>query len=211
MPGVPFGATQSTLTSSSGCSTDWPSQSLTRFGSPAISIDAIDTSPLAPWLGCCEVPASPSHSMKNGSCGSDWRPLTPSCFQRSSVPSGRCRLPLTAIAPQARLVRVDVVDGDDPAEPAASEQRARAHRLAEGRLVGRRVVEHLHHFEVGVVTQRKDPVAGSEARVDTSVLERFPQKIRDALHSRGQAVGARGEREVVQSHVQDCGLAAFAA
>ena len=37
MPGVPWGATHSTLTSSSGASTDSPSHSLTRSGSPAIS------------------------------------------------------------------------------------------------------------------------------------------------------------------------------
>ena len=40
MPGVPFGATHSTLTSSSGASTVSPSHSLTRCGSPAISRQA---------------------------------------------------------------------------------------------------------------------------------------------------------------------------
>ena len=40
MPGVPLGATHSTLTSSSGASTVSPSHSLTRCGSPAISRQA---------------------------------------------------------------------------------------------------------------------------------------------------------------------------
>ena len=52
MPGVPLGATHSTLTSSSGASTVSPSHSLTRCGSPAISRQASEKSPLAPWLGC---------------------------------------------------------------------------------------------------------------------------------------------------------------
>ena len=84
---MPCGATQSTLTSSSGASTVSPSHSLTRCGSPAISRQASETSPWAPVLGCSD--SGIDHSMKNGSCGSEIRPLTPICFQVSSVPSGR--------------------------------------------------------------------------------------------------------------------------
>ncbi len=98
MPGVPFGATHSTLTSSSGDSTVSPSHSLTRCGSPAISRHASDQSGLPPADGCSS--SGLSHSMKNGSCGSEIRPLTPICFQSSSVPSGRCRLPAAASRPR---------------------------------------------------------------------------------------------------------------
>ena len=110
--------------------------------------------------------------MKNGSCGSEIRPLTPICFQSSSVPSGRCRLPATASRPSRFSTVRDVVDRDDPAEPAAAERGAGAHGLAERRLVGGRVVEHLDDLEVGVVGQRQDHVAGAEAGVDATVDER---------------------------------------
>ena len=43
MPGVPLGATHSTFTSSRGWSTDWPSHSETRAGSPAISRHSRET------------------------------------------------------------------------------------------------------------------------------------------------------------------------
>src|SRR5690349_23471336 len=52
MPGVPFGATQSTFTSSSGCSTGAPSHSVTRAGSPAISSASSEMLPVAPVDGC---------------------------------------------------------------------------------------------------------------------------------------------------------------
>ena len=51
MPGVPLGATQSTFTSSSGASTVSPSHSLTRCGSPAISKQAREISPVGAGAG----------------------------------------------------------------------------------------------------------------------------------------------------------------
>ena len=122
------------------------------------------TLPVAPALGWGV--GRLSHSMKKGSCGSACSPLTPSCFHSSSVPSGRCRLPLTASRPRRASTRADVVDGDDPAEPAAAERGAGAHGLAEGRLVGGGVVEHLDDLEVGAVGQRQDRVAGAEPGMD---------------------------------------------
>src|SRR5690606_5639446 len=56
MPGMPLGATHSTLTSSSGRSTGSPSHSLTRCGSPAISMAERETPPSAPALGCNSSP-----------------------------------------------------------------------------------------------------------------------------------------------------------
>ena len=169
MPGVPCGATHSTLTSSSGASTVSPSHSLTRCGSPAISRQARANEPSAPADGCSS--AGVSHWMKKGSCGSASSPLTPICFQRSSVPSGRCRLPLTAGRPSRVLEGTDVVDRHDPAEPAAAERRACLHGLAERCLVGGRVVERLDDLEVGAVGEREGAVARAEARVDAAVEE----------------------------------------
>src|SRR6476659_10910629 len=50
---------------------------------------------------------------------------------------------LHGLATEPGLDLGDVVDGNDPAQPAAAERGAGAHRLAERRLGGGRVVEHL--------------------------------------------------------------------
>ena len=118
------------LTSSSGASTVSPSHSLTRCGSPAISRQARENVAGRRRRSGAARPGS-SHSMKNGSCGSAIRPLTPICFQRSSVPSGRCRLPATASRPSRCSTGGDVVDRHDPAQPAAAEGGAGPDRLAE--------------------------------------------------------------------------------
>ncbi len=70
----------------------------------------------------------------------------------------------------------DVVDRDHPAEPATAEGGAGAHGLAERRLVGRGVVEHLDDLEVGAVGQRHDHVAGAEAGVHPAVGERAAEQ-----------------------------------
>ena len=103
--------------------------------------------PVAPALGW--LPGSMSHSMKNGSCGSACRPLTPSCFQSSSMPSGRCRLPLTASRPRrASCGAMSSTATTQPSQPPPS-CGAGAHGLSERGLVGGRVVEDLDDLEVG--------------------------------------------------------------
>ena len=80
--------------------------------------------PVAPALGW--LPGSMSHSMKNGSWGSACRPLTPSCFQSSSMPSGRCRLPLTASRPsRASSGVMSSTATTQPSQPPPSAERAR--------------------------------------------------------------------------------------
>ena len=107
---------------------------------------------------------------------------------------------MRGLAAEALLDDGDVVDRDDPAEPAAAEGGAGAHGLAERRLVGRRVVEHLDDLEVGVVGQRQDHVAGAEARVDATVGELLAEQPPEALGGAGEAVRAGGVGEVVQAH-----------
>jgi hypothetical protein len=41
------------------------------------------------------------------------------------------------------LERAKIIDGNHPAKPAAAARRPRSHRLAEGHLVGRRVIKDL--------------------------------------------------------------------
>ena len=135
-PAVPFGATHSTSTSAERGQPPAPSHSSTRSGSPAISIRAAARRRARPRRRV-RAPAALTHCTKNGSCGSACSPLTPSCRQRSSKPSGRCRLPGTDGPAEPPLDRRDVVDRDHPAEPAAAAGGPRPHRLPERRLVRR--------------------------------------------------------------------------
>ena len=170
MPGVPCGATHSTLTSSSGASTVSPSHSLTRCGSPAISRQAREKAPSAPALGCSSSGMShcdEERQLRVGDQAVDADLLPEQLGAVGAVP-----VAVGGLAAEPLLDHGDVVDRDDPAEPAAAEGGAGAHGLAERRLVGRGVVEHLDDLEVGVVGQRQDHVAGAEARVHAAVGER---------------------------------------
>ena len=118
------------------------------------------------------------------------------------MPSGRCRLPVHGLAAEALLDRGDVVDRDDPAEPAAAERGAGPDGLAERRLVGGRVVEHLDDLDVGAVGQRQDHVAGAEARVDATVDEVLAEQSPDALGGAGEAIRSGCVREMVQAHAE---------
>ena len=109
--------------------------------------------------------------MKKGSCGSFCWSLSPSCSHSSTVAVGQVAVAVDGRASHALLERVQVLDGDDPPQPAATFSGPRADSLAEDGLVGGRMVQNLDHFEVLAVGQRQDPVAGAEARVETSVGE----------------------------------------
>ena len=193
MPGVPLGATHSTFTSSSGWSTDWPSQSETRAGSPAISRPSSETSPLAPALGWFAGGRCPT-ATKNGSCGSACRPLHAELLPEQLDAVGAVPVAVDGLAAEACLVRRDVVDRDDPAQPAAAELGAGAHRLAEGGLVGCRVVEHLDDLEVRAVGQREDRVAGAEPGMDAAVGEVLAEQLRESFGRAGEPVRARLRR-----------------
>src|SRR5512139_4327614 len=75
------------------------------------------------------------------------------------------------LSAEALLVRRDVLDGDDPAHPAAAALGAGPDGLAERRLVGGGVVEYLDDLEVRACTERQDHVARAEAGVDPPVTE----------------------------------------
>jgi hypothetical protein len=108
----------------------------------------------------------------------------------------------SGLAAEPLLHLADVVDRDDPAEPAATGRGPGAHGLPERRLVGGRVVEHLDDLEVGVVGQGEHAVAGPEARVDAPVDELTPEHLADALGSPGESVRASGVGDVVQAHAR---------
>ncbi len=100
----------------------------------------------------------------------------PSWRHLSSVPSGGAGCP-DRLATESLLDLGDVVDGDDPAEPAAAGLGGRTDGLTEGRLVGRRVVEHLDDLEVVVLGQGEDHVARAEAGMHPSVDRRDADEV----------------------------------
>ena len=118
------------------------------------------------------------------------------------MPSGRCRLPGTASRPEALLDRGDVVDATtQPSQPPPASE-ARRDRLAEGRLVGRRVVEHLDDLEVVVLRQREDHVARAEPGVDPAVDRRDADELGQSGGRGLEATGLRCIRDVVNSHTE---------
>ena len=202
MPGVPCGATHSTLTSSSGASTVSPSHSLTRCGSPAISRQARENVAVGAVAGVQlggDLPLDEERQLRVGDQAVD-ADLLPA--QLGAV--GAVAVAVGGLAAEPLLDDGDVVDRDDPAEPAAAERGAGAHRLAERRLVGGGVVEHLDDLEVGVAGQRQDHVAGAEAGMHAAVDEVRAEQSPEALGGAGQAIGSGGEGEVVQAHAVHC-------
>ena len=109
---------------------------------------------------------------------------------------------LDRLATQPGLDLGDVVDGDDPAEPAAAEGGAGAHGLAERGLVAGRVVEDLDDLHVDAAGQRQDHVAGAEAGMDPTVDEVRAEQPPDALGGAGKSIRSGGEADVVQAHDQ---------
>jgi hypothetical protein len=78
-------------------------------------------------------------------------------------------------AAQALLDGGDVIDGDDPSQPAAALVRATTDGATERRLVGCRVVKCRHDLDIDAVREREGEVTGAEGGVDTSVDERGAQ------------------------------------
>ena len=196
-PGWPFGATHSTSRSSSTRFILPPSHSSTRAWSPAISSLVRAMSP-PPADGCCS--GSLSHWTKKGSCGSLCRPLTPTWRQRSWRAVGGEAAALDRGAAEALLDGGEVVDGHDPAEPAAAVRGTGPDGLAEGRLVGGGVVEHLDDLEVATAGEREDPVAGAEAWVEAAVDEAAAQLPAEPPGRLVETLGSRGEGQVIQLH-----------
>src|SRR5690606_28336371 len=83
---------------------------------------------------------------------------------------GQATVARDGLAVQALLDLFDLgVDADDPAHPAATGLGAGAHDLAEGGLVGARVVEDLDDLDITLVGERQDHVARAETRVDPPI------------------------------------------
>ena len=114
-----------------------------------------------------------------------------------AVPVARDRL-----AAEALLDHGDVVDGDDPAEPAAAGLGGGTDGLPEGRLVGGRVVQHLDDLEVVVLGQGEDDVARAEPGVHPAIDRRDADELGQPGGRGLEATGLCRIRDVVNSHTE---------
>jgi len=87
------------------------------------------------------------------------------------------------LSPKSLLDDGDIVDGDDPAHPAAALAGALLHGAAEGRLVGGRVIECRHDLDVAAAGQGENEVSGAEGGMTASVDESRAEVGADALNS----------------------------
>ena len=179
-PGVPCGATHSTSTSSSG-RVDGVAEPVADPVRVAGDLDGgrAATSPVAPALGCCSTAGLPLDEERQLRVGLQALHADLAPAQLDAV--GTVPVALDGLAAEPLLDLADVVDRDDPAEPAAAERGAGADGLAERCLVGGRVVEHLDDLDVGAGGQRQHHVAGAEAGVDAAVAELLAEQRADAV------------------------------
>ena len=117
-------------------------------------------------------------------------------------PVGAASVAEHGVATEAGLDLGDVVDLDDPTEPAAAGLGPCPDGLAEGRLVAGGVVEHLDDLDVALVGERQDDVARPEARVNSPVDRRDADLRREALRRGLEAVALGGIDDVVNSHAR---------
>ena len=130
MPGVPFGATQSTFTSSSGCSTGWPSHSVTRAGSPAISSASSEMLPVEPVDGV-QVGGSVSHCDEERQLRVGLQTLDAQLLPEQLGAVGAVPVALDRLAPEALLERVRCRRPRRPSP--SSRRRARSARARPAR------------------------------------------------------------------------------
>jgi hypothetical protein len=146
-------------------------------------------------LGRVDVPRRDVRQLRIGphAAGADLAPLQVEAVGTSTVAGHR-------VTADATLDLGHVVDRHAPGHPPAAGVGALADGLAEGGLVGRRVVEHLHDLEVLLVLERQDHVAGAEARVRPTVEEGGTEEAAELGGGTRETVGAGSERDVVEVH-----------
>ena len=103
-------------------------------------------------------------------------------------------------ATQPLLDGCEVLDGDDPAQPAAALLGTLIDREPERRRVGGGVIQDSDDLDVRASGKRKDEVAGAESWVDPTVDERALELGAEALHLVGEVRRARGIGDVVEPH-----------
>ena len=140
------------------------------------------------------------HCTKNGSCASVGDVVDADLRPAQVDPVGTAPVPGGGRAVEPGLDRRDVVDADDPREPAAAVLGAITHRAAERRAVDGRVVERRDDLEVAAVGQRQHEVARAEGRVDAAVGEARAEPGAEALHAGPESLRAGGVADMVETH-----------
>ena len=186
------------LPSSSGESMDPPSQVATLSRSPASSQPSMEITagPMREgWSSGGLV-----HWVKYGRAGSSMQVVEPDLAPGQVVPVRPDAVALDGGPPEPCLDGRQVVDRDDPAEPATAELGAPADRLTEGRSLGRRVVEGRDDLEVDPVLEREDEVAGAESRVPAAVGEGRAEGGSQTLDGVRELTGRDCVGDVVETH-----------
>src|SRR5690606_19650385 len=101
---------------------------------------------------------------------------------------------------ESLLVGGEVIDADNPSEPAAAHLGTGANGLAERRLLGGRVLEHLDHLDVAGIGERDDVVARAKPWMEASILEFRAQLSGEALGISSETGGANCKDQVVHMH-----------
>ena len=127
-------------------------------------------------------------------------PLDADLLPAQLLPVGGMPVAVRRPAAHSSLGGRDVVNPDDPAEPAAAGFRAGPDGLSERRPVGRRVVEDLDDLDVAPSRQGQDDVARAEPGVDPSVDGVDTDQLGQSFRSGAQAIVLRCIRDVVKTH-----------
>ncbi len=113
---------------------------------------------------------------------------------------GTYSVPASGGASEALLDCGDVVHGQNPTQPPAAVLGALVNSSPEGRLLGRRMVESAHHFDIRTTGDGQDEVSGSKRWVSTTVQERAAEIGTDALDNVGDLAGRAGVGQMVKPH-----------
>ena len=98
-----------------------------------------------------------------------------------------------------RRSRAKIIDSHHPAEPAAAAPD-RLDGLAEGHLVGCRMIKNRDQLEVVPVGQRQGLVTGPEARMESTVAKGGTEARAQPARALFQAFRSRRKGQVVQMH-----------
>ena len=106
----------------------------------------------------------------------------------------------SGVTSQALFDGLDVVDCQNPAQPAPAFFGASVHCLPKRSLQGRRVIERADDLHVRTPSKGQREVASAEGRVASTIDERPAEVATDALHDVGDFAGGAGVRQVVEPH-----------
>ena len=104
------------------------------------------------------------------------------------------------LAAEPGLERGDVIDGDDPAHPAAALVGALLNRATEGCLVGRGMVEGGHDLDVAPSGEGQNEIARAERGMTTTIDEGRSEIRADALNSVSELCRGARVRDVIKPH-----------